>query len=260
MKLLVSAFLIMLCMLSKTASAVVERGKLDVIEMTSKNVIILQDQVTESSVSSVISQLMQTESEDIVLYINSPGGEVIAGSKLINAMYASGKNIVCVADFAVSMAFSIFQACPVRYIVPSSILMQHQISYGVRGSSEQIQVQVQFSETIAKTLNNLDAARLKIHPDTLQRYIQKEWWLYDEQILQHNAADKMILVKCSAELTKSTRKEIVETIFGEVEVTWSGCPLILQALQVKIPEAGKEKMTDLIEQISNKNWKNRRYE
>ena len=78
---------------------------------------------------------------DIFIYINSNGGSVLEGNKIIeniNFLTNSGYNVSCVVQNAFSMAFHILQHCPNRYVTESATLMQHQISLGINGNFENI--------------------------------------------------------------------------------------------------------------------------
>ena len=67
-------------------------------------------------ISKIVYQLILKEGDNpIYLYINSHGGEVVAGNNLINYLLYNNKNIICIANYAASMAFAILQACNKRY-------------------------------------------------------------------------------------------------------------------------------------------------
>jgi ATP-dependent protease ClpP protease subunit len=70
--------------------------------------------------------------EAIYITLNSPGGSVYAGMKLLNKMRAiqsTGRKIVGVVEgFCASMCFCILQAMDERLAYPFSIVMQHRVS------------------------------------------------------------------------------------------------------------------------------------
>lgn len=63
----------------------------------------------------------------IMLVINSPGGEVGAGWRMVTAIRNSPIPVHCVVDgMAASMAFILLQSCTTRTMTPESILLAHQ--------------------------------------------------------------------------------------------------------------------------------------
>ena len=60
------------------------------------------------------------------VYIDSPGGSVGAGARMVAELRQ--RNYTCVVDTAHSMAFALVQACARRLVRPSGSLMQHQIT------------------------------------------------------------------------------------------------------------------------------------
>jgi ATP-dependent Clp protease protease subunit len=76
--------------------------------------------------------VMATESNDpILIYINSPGGQVFAGLQFINSMRfakAKGIELKCyVTGMAASMAFQFLAECTERYALAYSLLLWHPV-------------------------------------------------------------------------------------------------------------------------------------
>lgn len=95
--------------------------------------VFLTDAITSQSVNETIKQLLYLESEDnqapIKLIVDSPGGEVGAGLKLIDQMKGMETPIeTCCAGLAASMAaFILVSGCKGRRsILPHSKVMLHE--------------------------------------------------------------------------------------------------------------------------------------
>ena len=216
--------LLIATLLSFTAIA-----KDNAIVLTPNNTISLLGKVDYKSVSGVIQKMYTLSAEKFYLYISSPGGRILAGQSLIGAMKASGKDIECIADFAASMAFVIFQKCKVRHILPHSIIMQHEASYGVNGQAPNIKSMVGFIERMLFVMDTEQAKRLQISYKIFKQKTRDDWWIYGPDILKAKAADNFATVKCSKRLTKSWYKRIFGSFFSSAEKTiyFSKCPLIL---------------------------------
>jgi ATP-dependent protease ClpP protease subunit len=114
-----------------------------ILEFTSRNLITIRGPIQGTSTANWINQIndRDPDADTMYIYLSSPGGSVLEGNKIIDqikTMELAGVNVVCVADFAASMAFVILQACQKRTALPSSVLMQHQMSLGLEGPIENI--------------------------------------------------------------------------------------------------------------------------
>ena len=90
-----------------------------IIELNKQNLITLRGEIDEQITSEIIGKINKFTNSHLYLYIISPGGSVIEGLQIIDQLQSlAHKNIKlsCIANFAASMAFVIFQSCPTRYI------------------------------------------------------------------------------------------------------------------------------------------------
>jgi ATP-dependent protease ClpP protease subunit len=81
------------------------------LTLSAHNTAVLDTEVSGQSITNLIRTIEGLADPEVILFLNSPGGSVIAGNNLIAYMEGSGKRFTCVAYFAASMAFAIFQAC-----------------------------------------------------------------------------------------------------------------------------------------------------
>jgi len=198
------------------------------LQLTEKNHVVVRGQVTGESVSKWILELNNIKDKDVIVYINSPGGSVLAGMTFveqIQQMASSGKNIVCVADVAASMAFIILQSCPTRYVTSSSILMQHQMSLNIGGQIENVKTYLNFLDNIENDLNEMQSKKMKLDQNEFKNLIAHDLWLSGSGIMKYNAADKMIHIGCDSVLLTKVEKEVIDTFFGKIVLTYSKCPL-----------------------------------
>ena len=130
----------------------------ELIELNDRNLITLRGPIKHESVSDFMTKTSKIDSNDVYIYISSPGGSVMEGMKIvdmINSMEKSGKNVSCISDFSASMAFIILQSCPKRYATFSSVLMQHQMSLGLDGNLENVNSYLNFIKNVDDELNHL---------------------------------------------------------------------------------------------------------
>lgn len=106
------------------------------------NVIVFDDEISEASVAQFSMELALAEQtfDSVVVEINSPGGELGAGMKMMKAIEQSSAQVTCRVDgVAASMAFIVLQSCDERVMTKRSVLMGHQVALGVRGQKTQME-------------------------------------------------------------------------------------------------------------------------
>jgi len=108
--------------------------------------VFLWGQVDDDSAKHVVDRLMYLDAlgtEDITLYINSPGGYVTSGFAIYDCIKAlkSEVSTVC-TGFAASMGSLILSAGQKgkRFIQPHARVMIHQPSGGARGQASDIEI------------------------------------------------------------------------------------------------------------------------
>lgn len=119
-------------------------------------IVMLNGPVEDQMANSVIAQLLFLESEDpdkdILLYINSPGGQVSAGLGIYDTMQFIKCNVsTVVIGQACSMGSFLSQAGAKgkRIVLPESRTMIHRVSSGTRGTSGTVHVQeLQFEDAM----------------------------------------------------------------------------------------------------------------
>lgn len=119
-------------------------------------IVMLNGVVEDHMANSVIAQLLFLESEDpdkdILLYINSPGGQVSAGLGIYDTMQFIKCDVsTVVIGQACSMGSFLAQAGAKgkRIVLPESRTMIHRVSSGTRGTSGTVHVQeLQFEDAL----------------------------------------------------------------------------------------------------------------
>ncbi len=119
-------------------------------------IVMLNGVVEDQMANSVIAQLLFLESEDpdkdILLYINSPGGQVSAGLGIYDTMQFIKCDVsTVVIGQACSMGSFLSQAGTAgkRIVLPESRTMIHRVSSGTRGTSGSVYVQeLQFEDAV----------------------------------------------------------------------------------------------------------------
>lgn len=197
------------------------------ISLTKTNFVSLRDVVNPNSIDAVFEGIYKSNPKnDFYITLDSPGGDVFSGMRLVRFLQTTDRNITCVATTAISMAFIILQSCKKRVVLDTAVLMAHGISANLGSQNlNGLKNHEKVLQGLEDMVNNLIASRLKL---TVAEYLSKlnpEYWLIGgTSILQGNAADSVSNIKCEKEVEEATEKYLVPTPFGTVESTRPLCP------------------------------------
>ena len=124
-------------------------------------IIFLSEEVTDTTASLVVAQLLYLESQDpdkdVQLYINSPGGSVTAGLAIYDTMQYIKADVstICIGLAASMGAFLLSSGTKGKLIaLPNAEIMIHQPSGGFKGQATDIQIH---AENILRTKNRLNS-------------------------------------------------------------------------------------------------------
>tara|TARA_A100001015_G_scaffold120828_1_gene133949 strand:- start:2541 stop:3353 length:813 start_codon:yes stop_codon:yes gene_type:complete len=208
----------------------------NIINLNENNLVSIRGPIDSDSTNKFFQDIMKLNKEpEINIFINSPGGSVMEGLKIVNyiEMLNEETTVNCIADFAASMAFIITQSCKNRYAMKSSILMQHQMSLINRGNLFNLNNYMEMINDMNVDLDKSQAKRINISYDDFKEKITNDWWIYGHRTKELNIVDEIINIRCSDRLVSNTEKIKRDTIFGEIEYTFNLCPLVRHPLKVK---------------------------
>lgn len=195
--------------------------------LTPSNHVSIKGRIDRYMASQFVSKINNINTTNIYIYIDSPGGDVDSGQKILQYIQFkkdTNKTIMCVAWEAHSMAFNIFQSCNFRYVLPDSKLMQHQMSMkNLNGNIENLNNYVKISNKLYDKLIKDASNRIGLPVEEYRAKIMNDWFLYGEDIVKNNVADAMISsVGCNSKLTTSDSL----TTIGDDILTISRCPIV----------------------------------
>jgi len=160
--------------------------------------------VNGESIERVMTDIAKSDpNQPFFLYLQSPGGEVFAGKQLSDYLSSTTRPIHCIANTAISMAYVILQACPVRLVTPNAVLMMHHISAGAQGTITQMNSAIKVMQALEDLVFKNIADRFGISVKEFADKVGIEWWtMGGDKIVDSNQADKVVKVNCTAELEK----------------------------------------------------------
>jgi len=131
-----------------------------------------------------------TNKTNLIVHINSPGGSVMEGNKIITLFQQ--QPVICIAEKTYSMAFAILQACQCRFVLRHSTLMQHQMSTMLINEIEKINSYVAFLNEISNDLIEFQSDRIGISPEEFKQRILNDWWMTAKSAVEQNCADDIL--------------------------------------------------------------------
>ncbi|MBP1592958.1 MAG: ATP-dependent Clp endopeptidase proteolytic subunit ClpP [Oscillospiraceae bacterium] len=164
-------------------------------------IIMLSEEINDTTASLVVAQLLYLESQDpekdINLYINSPGGSVIAGMAIVDTM----RYIKCdVSTICIGMAASMgafILSCGEkgkRYALPNSEVMIHQPLGGIGGHTQATDMKIH-TERILKMkdkLNSMLAENTGQPLETIQNDTERDNFMSAEEACAYGLIDKVV--------------------------------------------------------------------
>ena len=162
-------------------------------------IIFLGEEVTDTSASIVIAQLLFLEAEDpgkdINLYINSPGGSVSAGMAIYDTMQfiRSDVSTICIGMAASMGAFLLAGGTKgKRMALPNAEIMIHQPSGGAKGQATEIQIVAENILKTKKKLNQMLAENTGKSYETLAADTERDYYMSAQEALDYGIIDTIV--------------------------------------------------------------------
>lgn len=159
-------------------------------------IIMLTGEVNDQSAELIVAQLLYLDSinsEDISLYINSPGGSVSAGFAIYDTMKTikSKVNTYCMG-MAASMGAFLLAAGDTRYCMPYAEVMIHQPLGGSQGQATDVQLAALHLLQTKERLNKILAERTGKDIDQIAADTDRDNWMTAEEALKYGLVDEVI--------------------------------------------------------------------
>ena len=167
-----------------------------------ERIIFLHDQINHDTASITIAQLLFLEAEDpkrdIVMYINSPGGEIQSGLAIIDAM----KHIKCdVSTICTGIAASMASVLLVagtkgkRFALKHSRVMIHQPLGGTQGQASDIEIAAREIIKVKKELYTIISNHSGKPFEEVEKDSDRDYWMTSEEAKAYGMIDDVLVRK-----------------------------------------------------------------
>lgn len=193
---------------SYISPTIIEERQLNVAQMDvfsrlmMDRIIFLSTDVNDYTATVVQGQLLYLDSvdpgKDISIYINSPGGSVIAGLGLYDTMQhiKSDVSTICIG-MAASMAavLLVAGAKDKRLALPHSRVMIHQPLGGVQGQASDIEITAREILKYKSELYKIIADHSGMSLDRIERDADRDYWLTAPEAKEYGMIDDVLYPK-----------------------------------------------------------------
>lgn len=161
-------------------------------------IIILSGEIDDNLSNIVVAQLLYLDSinsDDISLYINSPGGSITAGMAIYDTMNFIKSNVstICIGMAASMGAFLLSSGCKgKRYCLPNSEVMIHQPLGGAQGQATEIKIAAERILKLKNKLNMILSHNTGRDISVIERDTERDFFMDSNEALEYGLVDKVL--------------------------------------------------------------------
>jgi ATP-dependent Clp protease, protease subunit len=162
-------------------------------------VIFLGTPVDDNVANVIMAQLLFLEAEDaekdISIYINSPGGSVTAGLAIYDTMQYVRPQVstICIGLAASMGALILAGGAPgMRYSLPNSRILIHQVSGGFRGQATDIEIHAREALFLRNRLDEILSKHTGKPLDVIHRDTERDYFMDPEEAKGYGIIDEII--------------------------------------------------------------------
>ncbi len=162
-------------------------------------IIMLSEEVNDTTASLVVAQMLYLEGQDpdkdIQFYINSPGGSVTSGMAIYDTMQYIKCDVstICVGMAASMGAFLLASGAKGKRIaLPNAEIMIHQPSAGTQGQITDMAIHLKRLETIKERMNHILAEHTGKSYEEVVAACERDNFMSAEEAQQFGLIDKII--------------------------------------------------------------------
>ena len=162
-------------------------------------IVFLGGEIDDDTANLVVAQMLFLEMEDpdqdIMLYINSPGGSTSAGMAIYDTMHYVKCEVstVCVGMAASMGAFLLAAGAKgKRKALPNAEIMIHQPLGGARGQATDIAIQAEQIMRIKRKMNELLSKHTGQTIKTIEKDVERDHYMTADEALKYGIIDEII--------------------------------------------------------------------
>lgn len=159
---------------------------------------VVNDDMADLIVAELLFLESQDPSQDIQLYINSPGGSVTAGLAIYDTMQYVKPDVatICIGQAASMGSLLLTAGAPgKRFSLPNSRIMIHQPLGGFEGQATDIEIHAKEILSLKDRLIDIMAKHTGADKKTLRKDMERDYFLSAEEAKSYGIIDSVITKK-----------------------------------------------------------------
>lgn len=162
-------------------------------------IIVLGDEVDDASAARTVAQLLLLSADDpdadIRLFINSPGGSVLAGLAIYDVIQLVPNDV---ATVAIGLAASMGQILLCggtpgkRYALPNAHVLMHEGSAGLGGSAADVEIQAAHLVATLERMRAIIARHTGRPLDEVVRDVGRDRWFDAQEAQEYGFVDHVV--------------------------------------------------------------------
>lgn len=163
-----------------------------------ERIILLSGEINDNTSNMIVAELLYLDSlstDDISIYINSPGGSITSGMAIYDTMnfIKSDVSTICMGMAASMGAFLL--SCGKkgkRYALPNSEVMIHQPLGGAEGQATEIKIAAERILKSRKKINEILASNCNQKIERIEKDTERDHFMDADEALEYGLVDKII--------------------------------------------------------------------
>ena len=160
-------------------------------------IILLTGEINDNVSSIIVSELLYLDSlnsNDINIYISSPGGSIVSGLAIYDTinMINSKVNTIVIGMAASMAAFILAAGTGKRKALPNAEIMIHQPYGGMEGVASDIDIQAKRLLRTKERINQLLALHCKKDIQQIEKDTERDYYMNAKEALDYNLIDEII--------------------------------------------------------------------
>lgn len=162
-------------------------------------IVLLTDEVSDSSADRIVAELLALSADDpesdICLFVNSPGGSVLAGLAVYDVMQLVPNDVVTVAaGLAASMGQVLLcgGAPGKRFALPNAQVLMHEGSAGIGGTASDVAIQAANLVATLERMRSIIARHTGRPIEQVAEDVGRDRWFDAEQAQEYGFVDHVV--------------------------------------------------------------------
>lgn len=186
--------------------------------------------------AEVIKALKEADGDEVTFEINSPGGEISAGSELWYSIKTyQNKTIADIVGYACSAASYLSMAANTVRMVPTALMMIHNVSGGANGNKHAMTKEADVLQTADEAISNAYRIKTGMSREEILKLMDDETWMDSTKAQELGFIDEII-----GEFNEEKKNEKITGLYNAAGIGKLLSDEVKQKVRnmVKDPDAG----------------------